>query len=60
MIYAPSWLLWLGRHSEYHKAHDDSKTLYFRPVAPTNHLKMHPWWNDEAQDLAKEVRGAVA
>ncbi len=41
---------------EYHKAHDDSKTLYFRPVAPTNHLKMHPWWDDEAEDLAKEVR----
>jgi hypothetical protein len=45
---------------EYHKAHDGSKTLYFRPVAPTNHLKMHPWWNDEAQDLANEVRGVVA
>jgi hypothetical protein len=45
---------------EYHKAHDDSKSLYFRPVAPTNHLKMHPWWNEEAEDLAKDVRGAVA
>lgn len=44
---------------EYHKAHDESKTLYFRPVAPTNHLKMHPWWNDEAQNIANEVRGPV-
>ena len=40
--------------------HEDSTTLYFRPVAPTNHLKMHPWWNGEAQDVANEVRGAVA
>ena len=44
---------------EFHTAHDDSKKLYFRPVAPTNHLKMHPWWNDEAQDVANEVRGAM-
>lgn len=45
---------------EYHKSHDENKTLYFRPVAPTNHLKMHPWWNEEAQEIANEVRGAVA
>jgi hypothetical protein len=42
---------------EYHK---DTKDLYFRAVAPTNHLKMHPWWNDEAQDIANKVRGAVS
>src|SRR5207237_1427806 len=36
-----------------------SDVLYFRPVAPTNHLKMHPWWNHEAEELANEVRGAM-
>jgi len=41
---------------EYHRAHDGDKTLYFRPVAPTNHLKMHPWWDAEAEDVAKTVR----
>jgi hypothetical protein len=45
---------------EFHNAHDDNKTLYFRPVSPTNHLKMHPWWNDEAQNIANQVRGPVA
>jgi len=45
---------------EYHKAHDDRKKLYFRPVTPTNHLKMYPWWNREAQDIANEVRGPMA
>ena|SRR5215469_9829394 len=45
---------------EYRKPPDDHKKLYFRPVAPTNHLKMHPRWNYEAHSLANEVRGAVA
>jgi len=44
---------------EFHKADDDMKKLYFRPVTPTNHLKMHPWWNDEAQEIANEVRGPM-
>jgi hypothetical protein len=44
---------------EYHKAHDENETLYFRPVSPTNHLKTHPWWNEEAESLANEVRGAM-
>ena len=30
---------------EWHKDHKDRITVYFRPVAPTNHLKMHPWWD---------------
>ncbi len=44
---------------EYHEAYDGNKTLYFRPVAPTDHLKMDPWWDDEAKALAKEVREPV-
>jgi hypothetical protein len=41
---------------EWHEDHEGKGTLYFRPAAPTNHLKMHPWWNDEAQALADEIR----
>lgn len=33
--------------------------LYFRPVAPSDHLKMDPWWDDEAEDLANVIRGKV-
>jgi hypothetical protein len=44
---------------EYYEKESDEKFLYFRPVAPTNHLKMHPWWNGEAENVANEVRGAV-
>lgn len=49
------WAVVLG----WHKGHDGSRTLYFRPVTPTNHLKMHPWWDDEAKDLADKVRGKM-
>lgn len=45
---------------EWHRDHDDNRTIYFRPVSPTNHLKMHPWWNEEARAIADEVRGSVA
>lgn len=36
---------------------DENNTLYFRPVAPSNHLKMHPWWDEQARQIADEVRG---
>ena len=39
--------------------YQDDRTLYFRPASPTNHLKMHPWWNDEARKVADEARGKV-
>jgi len=39
--------------------YEDNRTLYFRPATPTNHLKMHPWWNDEARKVADEVRGKM-
>jgi hypothetical protein len=37
----------------------DQDTLYFRPVAPSNHLKMYPWWDTEAHELAEKIRGKV-
>lgn len=39
--------------------HQDGRGLYFRPVAPSDHLKMHPWWDDEAREVANRIRGKV-
>src|SRR5207253_6918457 len=39
--------------------HEDERGMYFRPVAPSDHLKMHPWWDDAAKDIADKVRGKV-
>jgi hypothetical protein len=36
------------------------RRFYFRPVAPSDTLKMRPWWDQEAERIAKAVRGAVA
>jgi hypothetical protein len=33
--------------------------LRFRPVAPSDLLKMCPWWNDEASRLADRIRGKM-
>jgi len=38
---------------------EEGQRLYFRPVAPSDHLKMHPWWNDAAEEIAEKVRGKV-
>jgi len=37
----------------------ESKTLYFIPVAPTNRLKMDPWWDKKIQQLADHIRGTM-
>ncbi len=39
--------------------HEDERGMYFRPVAPSDHLKMHPWWDAAAKEVADEVRGRV-
>jgi hypothetical protein len=33
--------------------------LRFRPVAPSDALKMCPWWNKEAAALANKIRGEM-
>jgi hypothetical protein len=33
------------------------KRLYFRPVAPSDQLKMRPWGNAQAMNLFNKVRG---
>jgi len=47
------WAVVLGWHDE------DERGMYFRPVSPSDHLKMHPWWNTEASEIADRVRGTV-
>src|SRR6267154_6392725 len=37
----------------------ESDSLYFIPTSPTNHLKMDPWWDDEAKALTDEIRGPM-
>jgi hypothetical protein len=36
---------------------ESSAPLYFRPVSPSDHLKMHPWWDQSARKLAERIRG---
>jgi hypothetical protein len=38
---------------------DSESPLYFRPAAPSDHLKMHPWWNQTAASIADEIRGTM-
>jgi hypothetical protein len=38
---------------------EDNSHLYFRAVAPSDHLKMHPWWDKNAQQLADKIRGKM-
>ena len=37
----------------------DSGALYFIPVTPTDHLKMDPWWDDQAKAAVNDIRGAM-
>ena len=39
--------------------YEDADVLYFIPAAPTNYLKMTPWWNEEAERLADRIRGKM-
>jgi hypothetical protein len=39
--------------------HDDERGMYFRPVTPSDHLKMHPWWDADAKALVDKIRGKV-
>ncbi|MEP7074342.1 MAG: hypothetical protein ABI878_00920 [Acidobacteriota bacterium] len=38
---------------------DDGSLLYFRAVSPSDHLKMHPWWDKAALVLADKIRGKM-
>jgi hypothetical protein len=44
-------LLWIS---------DDKQRFYFRPVPPSDQLKMRPWWDETAKQLVDQVRGKVA
>lgn len=38
---------------------DDISRVYFRAAAPSDYLKMNPWWDDEARAVAEEIRGRM-
>lgn len=33
--------------------------LCFRPAPPSDYMKMHPWWDEEAAELANAIRQPV-
>lgn len=37
----------------------EDSSVYFRAVAPSDHLKMDPWWDAGAESLANDIRGAM-
>jgi hypothetical protein len=39
--------------------YEPAEELYFTPVAPTNYLKMTPWWNDDSESLADRIHGKM-
>ena len=39
--------------------YEPEQLLYFRPTSPSDYLKMHPWWDKKAQQLADEIRGKM-
>lgn len=39
--------------------HEGERGMYFRPVSPSDHLKMDPWWDTNAKQIADKVRGRV-
>jgi len=41
------------------RCHAESLTLYFTPAAPTNYLKMDPWWDSAAKKLVDQIRGPM-
>lgn len=41
------------------RSEPNENRLYFEPAAPTNYLKMTPWWNKEAERLTDRIRGSV-
>jgi len=38
---------------------DQERAFSFRPVSPSDRLKMCPWWDEEAAELANKIRGKV-
>ena len=38
---------------------EENGTIYFIPTAPTNHLKMDPWWDDAVKKLTDDIRGPM-
>jgi len=41
--------------TEFYEA--ETKYLYFRPVAPTDFMKMHPWNDEKSKEIVDRIRG---
>lgn len=39
---------------------EESRLVYFVPIAPSDYLKMDPWWGDDAKRVADKIRGRMA
>ena len=39
--------------------YEPQQLIYFRPTAPSDYLKMHPWWDDTAKQLSDKIRGKM-
>ena len=35
----------------------DNPEILFKPVSPSNYLKMTPWWDEDAKSLVDKIRG---
>lgn len=42
------------------EAFGDETMLNFTPTAPTNHLKVDPWWDNECKRIVDEIRANQA
>jgi len=38
---------------------EEKQRFYFRPVPPSDQLKMRPWWDKKAEEIADKVRQPV-
>lgn len=38
---------------------EDRSMIYFIPTHPSDHLKMDPWWDDEAKEIVDAIRGKM-
>lgn len=38
---------------------EENGLLYFMPSAPTDHLKMDPWYGDDVQTIIDSIRGGM-
>ncbi len=48
-----------GSDKEERGSDKEERQLYYRPVAPSDYLKMHPWCDGAAEEIADAIRGGT-